>query len=56
MIVLDTDHISLLQHRDSSDAEKLQRRLEDYSPRQVSVSAPTLEVMSENAYSDERVS
>lgn len=43
MIVLDTDHISLLQHHDSPDAEKIHRRLEAYSPQQVSVSAPTLE-------------
>lgn len=43
MIVLDTDHISLLQHRDSLQAEALRQRVLALPTEEVAVSAPTLE-------------
>jgi tRNA(fMet)-specific endonuclease VapC len=43
MIVLDTDHISLLQHPDSPEAEGLARRLSASADRDVVTSVVTLE-------------
>ena len=43
MIVLDTDHISVLQHRDSPQAETLRRRVLALPTDEVAVTAATLE-------------
>jgi tRNA(fMet)-specific endonuclease VapC len=43
MIVLDTDHISLLQHRGSSKAETLRQRVLALPTDEVAVTAATLE-------------
>jgi hypothetical protein len=43
MNVLDTDHISVLQHRDSPQAETLRRRVLALPTDEVAVSAATLE-------------
>jgi len=43
MIVFDTDHISLLQHRDSPKAETLRQRVRTLPTREIAVSAATLE-------------
>jgi tRNA(fMet)-specific endonuclease VapC len=43
MILLDTDHISLLQHRDSPQAEGLRQRVLALPTHDVAVTAATLE-------------
>jgi len=46
MIVLDTDHISILQHADSAIATALQERLTHSSDRDIATTAITLEEQS----------
>ncbi len=43
MIILDTDHLSVLQYRDSPKAFALQSRLETYPPEEVATTAITVE-------------
>ncbi len=43
MIILDTDHISALQYRDTPKAFALQARLETFSPDEVATTAITIE-------------
>jgi hypothetical protein len=43
MIILDTDHISALQHRDTPQAFAWQARLETFSPDEIATTAITLE-------------
>jgi tRNA(fMet)-specific endonuclease VapC len=43
MILLDTDHISILQHADSTSAEALRARLRQSADRPIATSAITLE-------------
>jgi len=43
MIILDTDHISVLQYEDSPTALRLQAHLEGASPREVATTAITVE-------------
>jgi tRNA(fMet)-specific endonuclease VapC len=60
MMVLDTDHISVLQHADSPEAGKLIARLEASPPKEIFTTAITLEEQSRswlsliNRYSDVR--
>ncbi len=46
MILLDTDHISILQHADSNAARALQRRLDESSDTEIATTAFTLEEQS----------
>ena len=46
MILLDTDHISILQHAESAAAQALQRRLDESSDRDIATTAITLEEQS----------
>ncbi len=46
MIILDTDHISVLQHEDSPKAVALLDRLESLPPKEVATTAVTLEEQS----------
>ena len=46
MMVLDTDHISVLQHEDSPEAIALTNRLETLSRHEVATTAVTLEEQS----------
>ncbi len=43
MIILDTDHISALQHRDTPKAFALQARLETFSPDEIATTVITVE-------------
>jgi tRNA(fMet)-specific endonuclease VapC len=43
MIVFDTDHISLLQHRDSPQAETIRQRVRTLPAHEIAVTAATLE-------------
>jgi len=43
MIILDTDHISALQHRDAPQAFALQARLETFSPDEIATTVITVE-------------
>lgn len=43
MVILDTDHISALQYRDSSKAFSLQKRLETLSLSEIATTAITIE-------------
>jgi tRNA(fMet)-specific endonuclease VapC len=43
MIILDTDHISALQHRDAPKAFALQARLETLSPDEIATTVITVE-------------
>ena len=43
MIILDTDHISALQHRDAPKAFALQARLEILSPAEIATTVITVE-------------
>jgi len=43
MIVFDTDHISLLQHRDSPQAETIRQRVRMLPVHEIAVTAATLE-------------
>ena len=60
MILLDTDHISILQHADSDAAQALRRRLKQSSDPSIGTTTITLEEQSRswlgliNRYSDAR--
>ena len=43
MIILDTDHISALQHRDAAKAFALQARLETFPPDEIATTVITIE-------------
>lgn len=43
MIILDTDHVSALQHRNTPKAFALQARLETFLPEEIATTAITLE-------------